>query len=68
MAENPMQQRGEPAYDDGRSTVASSEGCELEDIDDSKKEVIAKLSARVAALEAENKLLKERKGLFSLRQ
>jgi hypothetical protein len=44
--------------DDGRSTVASSEGSELD------KEMLAKLTARVAALETENKLLKEGSGLF----
>jgi hypothetical protein len=46
------------------STEASYVGWELAEIEPKKDELIAKLIARVAALETENKLLKEKKGLL----
>lgn len=49
---------------DSTSTLASLEGWEWGDLASKKGEVIAKLTARVTALEADNKLLKqEEKGL-----
>jgi hypothetical protein len=61
MAEKKMKRSASSSTLDGERSTVASEGWEL---DIESNELFAKLATRVAALETENKLLNEHKGLF----